>query len=343
MSTLEKLSLLGLGEAAVLRSSVAQRTQSVRRTVIEHPEFTRAIREIARLHERWVVSGVSGALLIVGQSGAGKSTVLDYYLQKFPPRREPRRTVTPVLKVLTPEAPTVRSLTEAVLVALGDPAASRGSAAVKTNRIALFLRECRVEIILFDEFHHFCDSRVTERCRVTDWLKNLINDCGKPVVLFGLPRAISALYSNEQLRRRFSSPYYLKEFSLGTEEEQALFRALLKGFQERCDLEWMLDLADPDVAMRFHFATNGLVDYVAKILDDLIARRDHYSDQGVGYVHLQDAFKAQIWADAPSLLNPFNPEVRPRRLNKANEPFAIWDDPRNYTLSRRAAAIEGKK
>lgn len=110
--------------------------------------------------------------------------------------------VIPVLKVLTPEGPTVKSMSEAVLVALGDTAAARGSAAVKTNRIALFLRECRVELILFDEFHHFCDSRAPERRRVTDWLKNLLNECGKPVVLLGLPRAISALYSNEQLRRR---------------------------------------------------------------------------------------------------------------------------------------------
>jgi len=340
MSMLEKLCVLGMDPSESERSSQQQRSQSLRHLVIEHPEFTRTIREIARLHERWVASQVAGALLIVGQSGAGKSTVLDYYLQRFPRRREPRRTVIPVLKVLTPEAPTVKSMSEAVLVALGDSAAARGSAAVKTNRIALFLRECKVELILFDEFHHFCDSRAPERRRVTDWLKNLINECGKPVVLLGLPRAISALYSNEQLRRRFASPFYYREFGFRTEEEQTIFRGLLKHFQDLCKLTWALDLSHPDLAMRFHFATNGLIDYVVKILDDLIARHDHGAEP-VSYVHLQNAFKVQIWADVPLALNPFNPEVTPRRLNQANEPFSIWDDPKSYTLSKRASAMEG--
>ena len=340
MSALETLCVLGLKPSESAISSQDKRSQSLRHLVIEHPEFTRTVREIARLHERWVASQVAGALLIVGQSGAGKSTVLDYYLQRFPSRREPRRMVIPVLKVLTPEAPTVKAMSEAVLVALGDTAATRGSAAVKTNRIALFLRECRVELILFDEFHHFCDSRAPERRRVTDWLKNLLNECGKPVVLLGLPRAISALYSNEQLRRRFASPFYYKEFGFRTEEEQTLFRGLLKHFQEMSKLTWSLDLSHPDVAMRFHFATNGLIDYVVKIVDDVMARQDHNAEP-VGYVHLQNAFKAQIWADVPLALNPFNPEVRPRRLDKANEPFSIWDDPKTYTLSKRASAMEG--
>lgn len=336
MSKLENLCILGLKESEI-DTDKSRRVFTVRNRIIEHDGFTQAVRAIAKLHERWTVAKVPGALLIYGQSGTGKSTVLKYYMQQFPRKSMPRKTLIPVLKVVTPEAPTVRSFTEAILVALGDSAASRGSAAVKTQRIIHFVKECGIELILIDEFHHFCDSRQPEGRRVTDWLKNLLNECGVPVVLFGLPRAISALYSNEQLRRRFASPVHFKEFGFQTSDEQLVFRGVLHHLQSLLPLNKKgLDLSAPEVAMRFHFATNGLIDYVIKIVDELVVSSSSNSHKYVTHENLQHAFKTQIWADVPDSLNPFNLAVSPRRLNQQNEPFAIWDDPSAYTLSSRA-------
>lgn len=343
MRVIDKLYSLGLVPAPVNASGAKPGTQTLRHLIIEHPEFSRAVREIASLHKRWLDCGIAGALLIVGQSGCGKSTLLKYYLDRFPRVRQPRKMRIPVLRVPTPEAPTVKSLSEAVLVALGDMAAARGSAAVKTQRIIHFIKECEVELILVDEFHHFCDSNAQERRRVTDWLKNLLNECNKPIVLFGLPRAISALYSNEQLRRRFAAPHYYKEFGFKTDNEQVLFRGMLRHFQELTELPWALELSEPDVAMRFHFATNGLIDYVVKILDDLVVKFEHSTERAIDYSSLQTSFRSQIWADVPAALNPFNPMATPRRLDKTNEPFSIWDDPKLYTMSKRAIAIGGGK
>lgn len=343
MRAVDKLCTLGMAPSVKVCASTPTDARTLRHLIIEHPEFTRAVREIASLHKRWVDCGIAGALLIVGQSGCGKSTLLKYYLERFPRVRVARKTRIPVLRVPTPEAPTVKSFSEAFLVALGDIAASRGSAAVKTQRIIHFIKECEVDLILVDEFHHFCDSNSQERRRVTDWLKNLLNECNKPIVLFGLPRSISALYANEQLRRRFASPYYYREFNFTTDEEQDLFRGVLRHFQDLTDLPWAFQLSHPEVAMRFHFATNGLIDYVVKILDDLMARFNPIETECVDYPALQLSFKAQIWADVPVALNPFNPKESPRRLNKTNEPFSIWDDPRAYTMSKRAMAMGGVK
>lgn len=343
MRAVDKLCILGLDSPELDRKGPESGARTLRNLLIQHSEFTRAVREIASLHQRWLDCGIAGALLIVGQSGCGKSTLLEYYLTCFPRQRIATKARIPVLRVPTPEAPTVKSFSEAVLVALGDIAASRGSAAVKTQRIIHFIRECDVDLILVDEFHHFCDSNAQERRRVTDWLKNLLNECNKPIVLFGLPRAISALYANEQLRRRFAAPFYFREFGFKTEDEQALFRGVLHHFQGLTKLPWAVDLSSPDAAMRFHFATNGLIDYMVKILDDLVARFSCSETQGLDYPDLQTSFKLQIWADVPDALNPFNPKEAPRRLNKTNEPFAIWDDPKTYTMSKRAMAMGGLK
>lgn len=342
MGKLEKLCTYGLRRDPQTLEYGEQRFLTVRNRVIEHPVFTMAVRAIAHLHARWTFTKVAGALLIYGQSGTGKSTALDYYLKSFPRQVTPRRTTIPVLKVVTPEAPTVRSFTEAVLVSLGDAAASRGSAAVKTQRIIHFVKECGVELILIDEFQHFCDSTAAERRRVTDWLKNLLNECNVPVVLFGLPRAISALNANEQLRRRFAAPVYYKEFAYQTPEEQGLFRSVLKHLREQIPFPQGLDLSDPEVAMRFHYATNGLIDYVVKIIDEVVTSAPQPRHAEFSFESLQQAFKTQIWAGVPEALNPFNPNVPPRRLDKPNEPFSIWDDPSAYTMSKRAAALQAK-
>lgn len=340
MSKLAKLRMLGLTDTTKSQDQTHY-VFTVRDRIIEHDSFTKAVRAIAQAHERWALAKVPGALLIYGQSGCGKSTVLRYYLQQFPRQTTPRKTIIPVLKVVTPEAPTVRSFTEAVLVALGDTAAARGSAAVKTQRIMHFVRECEIQLFLIDEFHHFCDSKRTEYRRVTDWLKNLINECGIPVVLFGLPRAISGLNSNEQLRRRFSSPIHLSEFGFVTAEEQLTFRSILKHLQSLMPYRKGLDLSDSEVAMRFHFATNGLIDYVVKIIDELVVASAGDPRPAVDYNALQKAFKVQIWGDVPDQLNPFNPAAKLRRLDQSNEPFSIWDDPYTYTLSSRARASTG--
>ncbi|MDR6213620.1 TniB family NTP-binding protein [Paracidovorax wautersii] len=336
MTNLQDLCRLGLGTESNDASAYEHRVFTVRDKIIEHPEFTRAVRAIAGVHERWIAAKLPGAILIYGQSGAGKSTVLRYYLGKFPRQITPRKIRIPVLRIVTPEAPTVRSFTEAILVALGDMAASKGSAAVKTQRIMHFIKECEVQVILIDEFHHFCDSNKSERRRVTDWLKNLINECGVPVILFGLPRAISALYSNEQLRRRFAAPLHLKEFGFQAAEEQTLFRGVLAHLQSLVPRKSGLDISQPEVAMRFHFATNGLIDYVIKIVDELVVSSPDGESTEISFDRLQEAFRTQIWSEAPDKLNPFNPKVKPRRLHSRNEPFAVWDDPSAYTLSSRS-------
>ena len=105
----------------------------------------------------------------------------------------------------------MKDLAEAILRALGDPAAAKGTTAEKTQRIIGFFRECGVQLLLIDEFQHFFDgTRVAESRRVSDWLKLLINKVGLPVVLAGLPRAIQVVNINPQLRRRFAAPYYME-------------------------------------------------------------------------------------------------------------------------------------
>lgn len=332
-TALSEMLTLGLSAPSILAKSLPEINFTLRKQVIEHSKFTAAIREIARLHKRGKEAGVAEGMLFLAQTGSGKTTVLQYYESRFPRIDTERGTSIPVLRVDTPESPSVKTLAEAILYAMGDPAAAKGTATTKTNRIVYFFNECGVELLFIDEFQHFYDGRRnSESRRVSDWLKNLINKVGIPVVLAGLPRSISVVNANPQLRRRFGAPYYMPPFNFDSNEDQLEFRGVLKGIQSRLPLP-CIDLSEANIARSFYFASHGLLDYVVKIIDDAVSRASIGERSGLNLSSFEAAFKRTIWRDVPDNLNPFSSNVTLRLLNRTLEPFDIWDDISKYTTT----------
>ncbi len=335
------IEMLSLGQSNP-SSSVASKklsTFTLRKQTIEHPKFTLAIREIARLHQRGKLAGVAEGMLLVAQTGSGKTTVLKYYEKKFPRTTVRAGARIPVLRVDTPESPTVKTLAEAILSAMGDPSATKGTATAMTNRIIHFFKECGVELLLIDEFQHFYDGRrFAESKRVSDWLKNLINKVGIPVILAGLPRSIAVVNANPQLRRRFGAPHYMEPFSYATREQQLEFRGILNVIQARLPMR-CIDLAEPNIAQRFYYASHGLIDYVVKIIDDAVSRAVNATEKALTQQDFALAFKRAVWLDAPDNLNPFSEKAALRLLTKPLEPFDVWDEISQYTSMRSAKKI----
>ncbi|MCW2313710.1 TniB family NTP-binding protein [Rhodoferax antarcticus] len=310
---------------------------TLRKGIVEYPRFTFAVSEIARLHRRGLEANDPQGMLLVAQTGCGKSTVFEYYEKHFPRRETRLATEIPVLRVNTPESPTVKMLAEAILFAMQDPAASKGTAMVKTNRIINLFLECKVELLLIDEFQHFFDGRhVAESKRVSDWLKNLITSVNIPVVLAGLPRAISVVNNNPQLRRRFGAPHYMSPFGFTTEKDQLEFRGVLKGIHNSIPCQ-CVQLHDANIARSFFYATHGLFDYIVKIVDDAVSRGGTGSNGQVTTEDFAAAFKRSVWMDAPDELNPFSGMTKFRLLTRPLEPFDILDDINRYTSHRTQA------
>lgn len=326
-------SLVNLGKPSIKKSGSQKKfcDFTLRKEIIEHPRFTFAISEIARLHQRGLEANDPQGMLLVAQTGCGKSTAFEYYERLFPRRENKRATQIPVLRVNTPASPTVKMLGEAILFAMHDPAASKGTSMVKTNRIIHLFKECKVELLLIDEFQHFFDGRhVTESKRVSDWLKNLITSVNIPVVLAGLPRAISVVNNNPQLRRRFGSPHYMQPFGFTTVHEQLEFRGVLKGIHGSLPCP-CVELHEANMARCFYYATHGLFDYIVKIVDDAVSRGGTGSNEQVTKADLASAFKRSVWMDAPDEMNPFSGMESFRLLTRPMEPFDILDDINNYT------------
>jgi hypothetical protein len=299
---------------------------SIRQRIISYPRFKEALELITRLHLRALNTDHPGGLLITGLSGAGKSTIKSEYEGRYPRQDLGEVTVIPVLTVDTPAGPTVKNLAESILVALGDPMSHQGSAEHKTHRIYYFLKLCKVELLLIDEFQHFVEhAKRNEALRVTDWLKNLINQARIPVVLFGLPNSEEILRLNVQLARRFSARYYLRPFSIDDEQEVREYRGVLKVIENALPLP-SVSLSTQVMAKRFYFATYGLIDYIGKIVDGAVLLALLEKSPTITEKHYAEAFKEEVWRDVPEKLNPFSSKARLRLLVKASEPFERMAD-----------------
>ncbi|MDA8255331.1 MAG: TniB family NTP-binding protein [Betaproteobacteria bacterium] len=316
---------------------------TLRNRVIEHPEFADAVRRLANAHLRFKRNGQAQGLAFVGQSGSGKSTVLDYYADKFPFQQHATGRYMSVIRVLTPESPTVKSLAQAFLDAMDVPGADKGTGPEKTKRIIKYLCDCRVEVIAVDEFHHFFElGRSTRDARaIADWLKNLLSRCKVVMVLVGLPKSILALNGSQQLRRRFASAHYMKPFGYVTAEEQEVFQAVLEHLQSLLPCP-CIDLGEPETARQFFFASQGLIDYLIKILEGAVCRGGSGPKGKILLGDFAEAFREEVWSSCPDSLNPFVPGAILRPLTQPKEPFEGWDDIEQYVLSREAKALAGK-
>lgn len=304
---------------------------------ILHPQFADSIERLSDFH-RLGIEGISPRhLLLVGASGAGKSAVLKAFASQHPPRYTEEGRFLPVVYVRTPASPTVRGLAEAILISLGAGMQMRGSTQEKTNQVVKLLKGCRAEVLMLDEFHHFVEVGRKTFEEVTEWLKVLIDTVGIPTVLAGLPECEMILRSNEQLRRRFSARVTLTPIGINTSREKALLRDVLHAWDTQINQGRPLwGLAEWERVRRMHFASNGLVGYMAKIVLGTLELMIRDGVTQLDDSMLEQSFRRYVWADGIGELNPFHMDFVFRRLNQAGEPFEPTRFTRQTPNSRSA-------
>ena len=167
--------------------------------------------------------------------------------------------------------------------------------------------------------------KTSEARTVTDWLKNLLNRTNIPVVLMGLQRSEDVLELNEQLRRRFSSRFSLKPFGFKTDDEITSFRGLLGTIQDQLPME-SCSLRDQSTAERFYYATGGLIDYIAKIVDAAVQHAALAGQKYLDHGSYATAFNLAVWKDCPDDLNPFLNGTKLRPLTKKDQPFSFMTE-----------------
>ena len=288
------------------------------------PAFDHAMQRISRIHQLARAGNKPRHLMLLGPSGAGKSSVLEEYLRHFPSIDEVEQRRIPVLRVEIKSSPTVRSVAEDILKAMGVAMAYRGTVNEKTDRVVSSLAKFRVELLFLDEVQHLlgANRRSFGSNNETEWLKTLLNLIDIPVVLSGLPYADALLTSNEQLRRRLDGAHHIKPFSIEEDDLAADFAGVVNWFDQEIHHGQPIGLHQGDMLHRLFYATNGLIGYLSKLLIGAMEIRLQHGHRQVEPWMLEQSFSENLWAEGIGPLNPFNKRFNWRPLSKHGELFA---------------------
>jgi type II secretory pathway predicted ATPase ExeA len=295
---------------------------------LPHRRYKEAMYAIAELHQRRRNYGEGGGLLVIGLSGAGKSTILKSYLDNFPREHEAARTRVKVLAASVPSSPTASGVGDAIINAFGPRRPHHGSAGNKLELLINLFEKCGVEKLLLDEFHHLLYAPNLNHFReVMDWLKLLFDKTKASVIGAGLPEAELVADSNPQFRRRFSKRVRLLPFELDNEKDFQEFRAILKAFGRCLPLPCATPLHEANLARRFHVGSYGLLDYVVKTLEGAVSAAATAGIELLDLPTFSAGFRNTVWHDVPDRLNPFHPESPLRPLDRPGEVFHQYTIP----------------
>jgi GTPase SAR1 family protein len=263
-------------------------------------------------------------LLITGLPGVGKTSLAEYHIKDYPRIDTEDRVEVPVLYIKIEVPATPKNLVSALLAALGDPAADKGSIGSQTRRLRHLLKELKTELIILDEFQHFIDRDSLKVLKtISDWLKLLIDNSKMPVILMGMPYShlILDTRGNEQLKRRFSLRKSIEPFGWGGEaEEQKDFRNLLKLIDDELPFNKRAKLAGKTMAYRFYCATNGVISYVMDIVRIAALSAIEQSLETIDLDLLADAYDRSLASPYPDRDNPFRCEIKKLKIL----PFTDW-------------------
>lgn len=310
------------------REEACQLPVEKRHVLIEHmrilyPLWKKILKEIERCHQLQRNAAEPPGLLLIGRTRAGKSTILESYAERFPPVLTETGRRQPVVLVSNPSTGSINDLATAILEALGDPRADRGTIGNKRYRIKRYFKDCQVELLIVDELQHFVD-RVSLQVllNASNWLKDLIKQTKVACVLVGLDDdAEEVVNTNEQLASMFPDPIRLTPFDWDETKPDGgdEFRKFLMLVERELPLKEPSHLADEERAWRCFVASGGVIGYVMMLIRRaahlaLEAGREHIDD-----TLLAEAFTQRLGGERRGIPNPFI-GGRPERPKKPTKP-----------------------
>lgn len=288
-----------------------RRVEHVKKIIVHHPKYENLLEEMETIIDLSDDSVSPDCLYIFGPTGAGKSTVTREFTARYP--RAMKETDDraymhiPVLRVVVPPKATPRMLASKVLEDMGDPFSHKGSESELTSRIHHFAKELGIRVFIFDEFQHLIDAD-TEYVLATasNWVKTFTEEIGIAVILCGMPESVKIFISNTQLDRRFCNKVALEAFAYGTVEEILIFRIFLQKVDKLLPFAELANLADPRIADKLYYISNGIPFYVMKLLEYTTYIAVKAGADKIAESHLAKALLKVKQVARPFVGNPFS-------------------------------------
>lgn len=251
-----------------------ERLKQVERILVRHPRFNALMARIdfCNLYANELATMNPPCIVILGETGAGKTTLVKTWIADSGYKRyeTPQGSIIPYLYVSVPAGATIKATASNFLETLGDPNPGRGTQWNMVSRVNRLIKECRVRMIFVDEFQHIFEKETQHFLyKVADFLKDIINHTGVPMILIGrLGEAEPVLRVNPMLERRVGTPLLLEPFEWDRARAKttiAEFCELMKSIDHSLPFD-LSGLGTEEMAFRFYYATNGYLGHVMELI-----------------------------------------------------------------------------
>lgn len=216
------------------------------------------------------MAGEPQCMVLEGMTGAGKTTLVQAYVEAFSRYDTASGTRIPIFYMETPSPVTVKGMAARMLEVMGDPAAHKGPLWSMNARLIRFIEACTVQLVILDDFHHLIDKdtdRVLET--VSDWLKVLIKETNVPFLVVGIEGGVERiLRANRQLSRLFAARETLEPFGWNPSDEATMaeFAAFVKYVEKGMGMPLSDEVPRTELLHRLHYATDGVVGNVMNLM-----------------------------------------------------------------------------
>lgn len=141
------------------------------------------------------------SLLIIGESGIGKTQLGLKFCRDHPARfdEQSRRTVSPVVSIQMPAAPTDRLFYMTLLGAVGAVFSPRISTAEAMITALRLFADLGVRVVIFDEIHNMLSGTFRDQRRILTQLRYLSNELRVSVICLGIETARDAIAGDHSL------------------------------------------------------------------------------------------------------------------------------------------------
>lgn len=216
----------------------------LKNATVFHEEFSKGLTLIKRQYDiRLKGYESSQGVAIFGESGTGKSRLLETFQNAYPSKELKTVSERPIIYCKVPTNPTGSSICSAILKGLGDKFShSKANEDEKRNRITNLIKECNVSVMIVDEIQHLSHRWGEVRNDdAANAIKLIGDDTNIMIVLSGLEFG-SALLKHRELARRFSTNIFLNRFSWNDENSRKQFKAYLNSLQKKITDIDLIDL-----------------------------------------------------------------------------------------------------
>ena len=228
-------------------------------------------------------------LLIVGDSGAGKTSLIEELLHLHPRYESPdqEKSIIPIVYCEAPPDPDLGGFYNEILFGMGLPP-SKGRVDARRHHVQEMLILVEARLLVIDEVHHGLHSGPQTRRVYLNAIKSLGNHVGVPIVAVGIREALVLFAYDPQIKRRFEKDELP---ALKCDNE---FRRVLVSLERLTVLRKASFLGEVSMARRLYDMSKGTMGKLARVVAAAAAKAIETGEERISYPILDAVETSEI-------------------------------------------------